>query len=250
MQIFMREHLDIHHLNQENEQSSSSLPATQEQGHSINKMTLLIKRIYDVILSAIGLIVLAPFFVAIAILIKTDSPGPVFFKQARVGKDEVNFNIYKFRKMHKDTGDNGLKLTISNDSRMTNFGKFMRKYKIDELPQIWNVLIGDMSFVGPRPETPNYVALYNENQKEILKIKPGITDYASLEFFDEGDLLEEATDPEKFYIETLIPLKVKYNLKYMSEMSIKTDLKIILLTIWRTIKQVGGKNESSNISRG
>lgn len=211
--------------------------------------TLFKKRIFDILFSAMGLICLLPFFILIAILIKVDSSGPILYKQTRIGKSGKEFEIYKFRKMRADIGDQGLKITTTNDVRMTKFGKTMKKYKIDELPQLWNVFRGDMSFVGPRPETPNYVEIYDEMQRDILKIKPGITDYASLEYINEGDLLESSPDPDKLYRETLIPKKIEYNLQYIKDMSIKTDLKIIFSTLWETIRQAGDKDEGGNISR-
>lgn len=216
----------------------------------VKESTLFKKRVFDILFSVFGLICFIPIYILIAILIKADSPGPVFYKQTRIGKSGNEFEIYKFRKMRADTGDQGLKITTTNDARMTNFGKLLKKYKIDELPQLWNVFRGEMSFVGPRPETPNYVELYDVSQREVLKIKPGITDYASLEYINEGDLLEKASDPDKFYIETLIPKKIDYNLQYIKDMSIKTDLKIIFLTLWETLRQAGDKDEGNNISRG
>ncbi len=219
--------------------SHNCADVTADDFLSNKKGTILIKRAFDIIFSTFGLICTAPIFLIVAILIKADSPGPVFYKQIRVGKDGREFFIYKFRKMRSDVGDKGLKITTSNDSRMTDIGKVLRQYKLDELPQIWNVLKGDMSIVGPRPEVPNYVALYNNEQREILKIKPGITDYASLEYFDEGDLLEKQSDPNLFYIETLMPSKIELNLDYIRNMSVKTDLRIIFLTFLKIFRKVG-----------
>jgi len=177
----------------------------------------LLKRIFDIVSSLFGLIVLSPFMLIIAILIKLDSKGPIFFKQVRVT------NKYS-------------QITVGKDSRITKVGDFLRKYKLDEIPQLINVLIGDMSLVGPRPEVPKYVALYTEEQREILKVRAGITDYASIEFSNENDILANETDPEKAYIEKIMPRKIELNKKYLSEISVMTDIKIILLTIKKILK--------------
>lgn len=235
----MQKNGDTHNLHIENDPGQSTCMVNVKPNNAPKKMTMILKRIYDVIFSAIGLIALSPFFAVIAILIKADSPGPIFFKQTRVGKNGAFFNIYKFRKMYMDAGDKGLKITTSNDARITDFGKILRKYKLDEFPQLWNVLKGDMSIVGPRPETPNYVEYYSEEQRKILELRPGITDYASVEFINEGDLLEKCDDPNKYYIETLIPLKIQRNMDYMQDISIRTDIRIILLTLGKIIRGAG-----------
>lgn len=193
-------------------------------------LTLAAKRIYDIVFSALGLLVLVPLFSVIAILIKKDSPGPVFYNQTRIGRDGREFTIYKFRKMHDYVGDGGSNLTLANDQRMTRIGAWLRKTKIDELPQAFNVLKGDMAVVGPRPETPNYVEQYTPEQRQVLKVKPGITDYASIYFINEGDLLEQTTDPETYYIKAIMPQKIRLNTRYIQDMSIATDMKIIWLT--------------------
>lgn len=197
------------------------------------RLTLAAKRLYDVIFSAAGLLVLSPLFIIIAVLIKLDSPGPVFYTQVRIGKDGVPFKIYKFRKMYDHVGESGPNLTMTNDRRMTGIGYFLRKTKLDELPQAFNVLLGDMAVVGPRPETPNYVNLYTPEQREVLKVRPGITDYASVYFINEGDLLEQAQDPENYYINTIMPEKIKLNLMYLENMSVLTDMRIIVSTFKR-----------------
>ena len=204
------------------------------------KITLYLKRGCDILFSAVGLVCLIPVFLMVAALIKLDSPGPVFFKQTRIGKDGKEFYIYKFRKMRLDAGNKGLNITTANDSRMTKFGIILRKYKIDELPQAWNVLKGDMHIVGPRPETPNYVKLYTKKQRDILKVKPGITDYASIAFIDEGDLLEKALDPETYYIQTIMPEKISINELYIRDMSIMTDAKIIIMTFGKIFIKMRG----------
>jgi glycosyltransferase len=195
----------------------------------------LLKRIFDIVSSLFGLIVLSPFMLIIAILIKLDSKGPVFFKQVRVTKNGREFKIFKYRTM-KIGSDKYSQITVGKDSRITKVGDFLRKYKLDEIPQLINVLIGDMSLVGPRPEVPKYVALYTEEQREILKVRAGITDYASIEFSNENDILANETDPEKAYIEKIMPRKIELNKKYLSEISVMTDIKIILLTIKKILK--------------
>ena len=173
--------------------------------------------------------------IIIAILIKLDSKGPIFFKQVRVKKNGREFKIFKYRTM-KIGSDKFSQITVGKDSRITKVGDFLRKYKLDEIPQLINVLIGDMSLVGPRPEVPKYVALYTEEQREILKVRAGITDYASIEFSNENDILANETDPEKAYIEKIMPRKIELNKKYLSEISVMTDIKIILLTIKKILK--------------
>ena len=195
----------------------------------------MLKRIFDITLSLFGLIILLPFMLIIAILIKIDSKGSVFFKQIRVTKNGKEFKIFKYRTM-KVGSDKYSQITVGKDGRITKIGSFLRKYKLDEIPQLINVLIGDMSLVGPRPEVPKYVALYTDEQKEILKVRAGITDYASIEFSDENDLLALEEEPEKAYIEKIMPKKIELNKKYLSETSVLTDIKIILLTIKKILK--------------
>ena len=195
----------------------------------------MLKRIFDITLSLFGLIILLPFMLIIAILIKIDSKGPVFFKQIRVTKNGKEFKIFKYRTMRVGS-DKYSQITVGKDGRITKIGSFLRKYKLDEIPQLINVLIGDMSLVGPRPEVPKYVALYTDEQKEILKVRAGITDYASIEFSDENDLLASEEEPEKAYIEKIMPKKIELNKKYLSEISILTYIKIILLTIKKILK--------------
>ena len=195
----------------------------------------MLKRMFDIILSLFGLMILLPFMLIIAIFIKLDSKGPVFFKQIRVTKGGREFKIFKYRTM-KVGSDKYSQITVGKDNRITGIGSFLRKYKLDEIPQLINVLIGDMSLVGPRPEVPKYVALYTDEQKEILKVRAGITDYASIEFSDENDLLASEKDPEKAYVEKIMPKKIELNKKYLSEISVLTDIKIILLTIKKILK--------------
>ena len=195
----------------------------------------MLKRIFDIILSLFGLIILFPFMLMIAILIKLDSEGTVFFKQVRITKGGKEFKIFKYRTMRVGS-DKYSQITVGKDDRITKIGMFLRKYKLDEIPQLINVLLGDMSLVGPRPEVPKYVAFYTDEQKEILKVRAGITDYASIEFSDENDLLASEAEPEKAYIEKIMPKKIELNKKYLSEISMLTDIKIILLTIKKILK--------------
>ena len=195
----------------------------------------MLKRIFDITLSLFGLIILLPFMLIIAILIKIDSKGSVFFKQIRVTKNGKEFKIFKYRTMRVGS-DKYSQITVGKDGRITKIGSFLRKYKLDEIPQLINVLVGDMSLVGPRPEVPKYVNLYTEEQKEILKVRAGITDYASIEFSNENDLLASEENPEKAYIEKVMPKKIELNKKYLSEISVLTDIKIILLTIKKILK--------------
>ncbi|ERT49070.1 MULTISPECIES: sugar transferase [Fusobacterium] len=195
----------------------------------------MLKRIFDITLSLFGLIILLPFMLIIAILIKIDSKGSIFFKQIRVTKGGREFKILKYRTMRVGS-DKYSQITVGKDKRITEIGSFLRKYKLDEIPQLINVLVGDMSLVGPRPEVPKYVNLYTEEQKEILKVRAGITDYASIEFSNENDLLASEENPEKAYIEKVMPKKIELNKKYLSEISVLTDIKIILLTIKKILK--------------
>ena len=195
----------------------------------------MLKRIFDITLSLFGLIILLPFMLIIAILIKIDSKGSIFLKQIRVTKGGREFKILKYRTMRVGS-DKYSQITVGKDKRITEIGSFLRKYKLDEIPQLINVLVGDMSLVGPRPEVPKYVNLYTEEQKEILKVRAGITDYASIEFSNENDLLASEENPEKAYIEKVMPKKIELNKKYLSEISVLTDIKIILLTIKKILK--------------
>ncbi|WP_426329336.1 sugar transferase [Pedobacter sp. R-06] len=193
------------------------------------------KRIFDVVFAILCLVLFSPLLILIAILIKLNSRGPVIFKQIRVGRNMKDFHLVKFRTMYVTQSNNSL-LTIGNrDNRITRIGYWLRKYKLDELPQLLNVLKGQMSFVGPRPEVRKYVNLYNEEQRYVLSVKPGITDWASVEFCNENELLKHAEDPETYYIERIIPAKIKQNMRYIHHNDILTDFKIIWLTINRIV---------------
>lgn len=193
-------------------------------------------RFFDFILSLVGLVVLAPIFIVLAIWIKTDSKGPVFYKQVRVGQNGIDFGLFKFRSMVVDADKKGLITVGSRDPRITRSGYFIRKYKLDELPQLINVLLGDMSLVGPRPEVRKYVELYTDEQQKVLSVKPGITDYASIEYMDENEVLGESNDPEKTYIEEIMPEKIKYNMKYINNKNLFEYFKIIFLTVLRIVR--------------
>lgn len=191
----------------------------------------MLKRIFDIVFSIAGLIILSPVFLIIAVIIKTDSKGPVIYKQLRVGKNGKDFNVLKFRSMKTDSDKSGLLTVGGKDSRITKSGYFIRKYKLDEFPQLVNVMKGDMSFVGPRPEVRKYVSLYNENQKKVLEVRPGITDIASITYRNENELLEKAKDPETYYINEIMPDKIRLNLEYLNDRSFLKDIKVILKTI-------------------
>lgn len=198
-----------------------------------NKM---LKRGFDFIASLIGCIILMPIYILIAILIKIDSKGPVFFKQKRVGQYGKIFEILKYRTMVVDAEKIGKQITVGNDNRITKIGKFLRKYKLDELPQLFNVLKGDMSLVGPRPEVPKYVELYNDEEKKVLNVKPGITDFASIEYRDENEILGKVENPEEYYINVIMKHKLTLNLKYINNNNIFIDIKIILQTLLKCLK--------------
>ncbi|PJA07931.1 MAG: glycosyl transferase [Flavobacteriales bacterium CG_4_10_14_0_2_um_filter_32_8] len=195
----------------------------------------MLKRLFDIFFSLIGLVILLPFFIIIGLIIIFDSKGGIFYKQVRVGKNGKDFGLYKFRSMKTDADKKGLLTVGGRDSRITNVGYSIRKYKLDELPQLINVFIGDMSLVGPRPEVRKYVDLYNLEQQQVLLVKPGITDYASIEYFNENELLGKSENPEKTYIDEIMPAKLKLNLKYINEYTTFTDIKIIFKTLLKII---------------
>ncbi|WP_315368130.1 sugar transferase [Prevotella koreensis] len=192
-------------------------------------------RLFDILFSTIGLLVLSPLFLIIYIIIIIESKGGGFYRQTRVGKNGIPFAIYKFRSMRTDADKHGLITVGGRDPRITRIGYYIRKYKIDELPQLWNVLMGDMSLVGPRPEVQKYVDLYTEEQRKVLSVRPGITDYASIEYVDENILLAKSDDPDKTYIEVVMPAKIKLNMKYINNKSLKEYFKIIFLTLAKIV---------------
>jgi lipopolysaccharide/colanic/teichoic acid biosynthesis glycosyltransferase len=193
----------------------------------------MIKRLFDLVLATVLLVVAAPLFLFMFIWILIDDGWPVFFSQERVGKNESRFRLHKFRTMKRASEKSGQLTVGSKDSRITKSGYYLRRYKLDELPQLWNVIKGDMSLVGPRPEVPKYVSLYTEQQKLVLKVKPGITDHASLLYFEENDLLAASSNPEETYIREIMPKKLALNLEYIDNQSIKSDIQIIGKTIIR-----------------
>jgi len=188
------------------------------------------KRLFDIIFSFFGIVILLPLGIIVSLLIVLSDRGAVFYMQNRVGRNNKDFMLYKFRTMKTNSDKMGL-LTTKNDDRITKIGKFLRKYKLDELPQLINVLKGDMSIVGPRPEVRKYVSMYNEEQIKVLSVKPGLTDYASLEFINENEMLEKSVDFEKTYIENIMPIKLELNRKYIDNMSLLVDIKIIYRTL-------------------
>jgi len=189
------------------------------------------KRLLDLVLSSIGILFLLPLGLILAILVVVGSKGPVFYKQKRVGFGGKDFGLLKFRSMKTGSDKKGL-LTVGNsDSRITKTGGFLRKYKLDELPQLINVLFGDMSLVGPRPEVRKYVDMYSAEQRKVLSVRPGITDYASIEYIDEDAVLGASENAEQTYINTIMPAKLKLNLKYVKEQSTWVDIKLIFATI-------------------
>ena len=194
------------------------------------------KRLFDIVASGLGLLVLSPLFILVAVWIKLDSKGPVFFRQVRVGRYNKDFRIFKFRSMRVGS-DKGSLVTIGGrDPRVTRSGYFIRKYKIDELPQLINVFIGDMSLVGPRPEVRHYVNYWTPEQMHVLDVRPGITDPASIKFRNENELLEKADDPEKFYIEVIMQEKIGLYLHYVKNASLGYDIKLIFQTFCAIIK--------------
>ena len=197
----------------------------------------MVKRTIDFFAAFIGLIVLSPFFLIIAVLVKLDSRGPIFYLQNRVGLKGKLFQLFKFRSM-KIEADKLAPITIGQrDPRITTIGYFLRKFKIDELPQLINVLKGEMSLVGPRPEVEKFVKLYNPNQLRVLSVKPGITDYASIEFRNENRLLEGKPDPIEYYVTEIMPEKLRLNLKYIDSQSLLTDIQIILKTLFLIVSK-------------
>lgn len=193
-------------------------------------------RFLDFIFSLLGIILLFPVFLVLYFTIRLESKGGGFYKQLRVGRGGKDFYLYKFRSMRIGADQQGLITVGGRDPRITQVGYFIRKYKLDELPQLFNVLKGDMSIVGPRPEVRKYVELYTDEQRKVLSVRPGITDYASIEYVDENTILGQADDADKAYVERILPDKIRYNMKYINHQSVKEYFKIIFLTIWSIIR--------------
>lgn len=195
-------------------------------------------RFLDFLFSFLGLILLSPFFLLIALFIKISSSGPVLYKQSRIGLNGAEFNVYKFSSMQQNSDKLGLITVGGRDPRVTPIGYYLRKYKIDELPQLINVLIGDMSLVGPRPEVKKYVDFYTQEQSKVLTILPGITDWASIYYRDENVILGQSSNPEKDYVEKVMPDKLNYNLIYIQNYGVLEYFKIIFCTFWHLLLSV------------
>lgn len=194
-------------------------------------------RLFDIFFSLFGIVVLSPLLLIISLFIIVESKGGAFYLQKRVGKDGIDFKLFKFRSMRVGSDKKGLITIGEKDMRLTKVGYCIRRLKLDELPQLFNVLQGDMSLVGPRPEVRKYVDLYTEEQRKVLSVRPGITDYASIEYVDENRLLGCAVDPEKVYTEEIMPHKIQLNMKYINNQSIDSYFRIVFLTLWHVVKR-------------
>lgn len=195
------------------------------------------KRIFDIVMSGLGLICLSPLFLVLAVWIKSDSPGPVFYRQIRVGRGNKDFRLFKFRSMRPDSDKLGLITVGGHDPRVTRSGYYIRKYKLDEFPQLINVFVGDMSLVGPRPEVRKYVDLYTPEQLRVLNVRPGITSLASIRYRNENEILAKADDPDKTYVEQIMPDKIAIDLEYVENASLTNDIKLIFKTFGEIIRK-------------
>ena len=208
---------------------------------------MISKRLFDLFFSLTGLLLLMPVYLPIAIWVRLDSPGPVFFRQVRVGQFGNPFRIFKFRTMYADAEARGRMITVGDDPRITRAGRFLRKFKLDELPQLFNVIRGEMSLVGPRPEVPRYVKFYPEEiRTQVLSIRPGITDIASILYKGENTVLAGAADPEATYVNVVLPEKLKHYVRYVSERTLWLDFKIVMMTL----REIFRRGESGERSRG
>jgi lipopolysaccharide/colanic/teichoic acid biosynthesis glycosyltransferase len=196
----------------------------------------MLKRLFDIVFSLFGIILILPFLIIICLIVIIESRGGVFYSQNRVGKNNVDFKILKIRTMYKDSDKKGLLTVGSRDARITKTGYFLRKYKIDELPQLINILSGQMSFVGPRPEVRKYVELYNAEQLKVLSVRPGLTDLASLIYYNESEELSKVDDPEHYYIQTVMPHKIALNIEYFQKQNFWQDIRIIMKTLIKWVK--------------
>lgn len=201
-----------------------------------NYSTSITKRLLDLLLTIPGLIVISPVLIIVSLIVYAEDRGPVFFRQNRVGLNGKSFKMFKFRTMIVDAEKYGGQLTVGRDPRITRVGYWLRKFKLDELPQLFNVVTGEMSLVGPRPEVIRYVELYNDEQRQVLKLKPGITDLASIKYSNENDILANSADPDKTYIEQIMPEKIAINLDYATSASLIADFLVILKTIAKIFK--------------
>lgn len=195
------------------------------------------KRIFDIVMSGLGLICLSPLFLVLAVWIKSDSAGPVFYRQVRVGRGNKDFRLFKFRSMRPDSDKLGLITVGGHDPRVTRSGYYIRKYKLDEFPQLINVFVGDMSLVGPRPEVRKYVDLYTHEQLRVLNVRPGITSLASIRYRNENEILAKADDPDKAYVEQIMPDKIAIDLEYVENASLTNDIKLIFKTFGEIIRK-------------
>lgn len=195
------------------------------------------KRLFDIFASGLGLLFLSPLFFVMAIWIKLDSPGPVFYRQVRVGRGNKDFRIFKFRSMKVGADKLGLITVGGHDPRITRSGYFIRKYKLDEFPQLINVFIGDMSLVGPRPEVRKYVDMYTPEQMHVLDVRPGVTSLASIRYRNENELLDKAEDPDQFYIDVIMQDKLAIDLEYVQNASFWYDIKLIFMTFWEIVSK-------------
>ena len=195
------------------------------------------KRIFDIVMSGLGLICLSPLFLVLAVWIKSDSSGPVFYRQIRVGRGNKDFRLFKFRSMRPDSDKLGLITVGGHDPRVTRSGYYIRKYKLDEFPQLINVFVGDMSLVGPRPEVRKYVDLYTPEQLRVLNVRPGITSLASIRYRNENEILAKADDPDKTYVEQIMPDKIAIDLEYVENASLTNDIKLIFKTFGEIIRK-------------
>lgn len=193
-------------------------------------------RFFDIVFSAVGLIVLSPLFLALYLLIRIESKGGGFYSQERIGKDGIPFRLYKFRSMRTGADKKGLITIGDKDNRVTKVGYFIRKYKLDELPQLWNVLVGNMSLVGPRPEVKKYTDLYDAKQKKVLSVRPGITDWASIKYVDENKILGESTNPDETYVNIIMPNKIKLNMIYIHHKTVGEYFKILFTTFKEIVR--------------
>lgn len=193
-------------------------------------------RFCDIVFSLFGLLILSPLFLIVALWIVIDDPGPVFYRQQRVGRNNKDFGLLKFRSMRMGADQMSLITIGDRDPRVTRAGYYIRKYKLDELPQLWNVLAGEMSLVGPRPEVRRYVDLYTPEQRIVLSVRPGITDYASIEYIDENRLLAQSKDPDKTYVEEIMPAKIALNIRYINHHTFGEYIKLIILTLYKIIR--------------
>jgi putative glycosyltransferase len=194
-----------------------------------------LKRFFDLVASGLGLLVLSPLFLILAVWIKCDSKGPVFYRQVRVGRNNRDFRLYKFRSMRVGSDKRGLITIGGHDPRVTRSGYYIRRYKLDELPQLINVFVGDMSLVGPRPEVRKYVDLYTPEQIHVLDVRPGITDLASIRYRNENELLEQVDDPERYYVDEIMQDKLRINLEYVAHHSFATDILLIINTFCKIL---------------